>query len=68
MIEDMFPLKSWVHVCSDRSDTNTVTNDAAGIVIFTPEGERHKISKSTGKYCTSYAAVVQDFVYGIDKS
>ena len=45
-----------------------MTNGAAGIVISTPEGERHKFSNPTGKYCTSYAAVVQALVYGIDKA
>ena len=68
MVEDTFPLESLVNVCTKGSDTNTVTNGAASIVIFNPEGERHKISKPTRKYCTSYAAVVQALVYGIDKA
>ena len=55
-------------VYTDESGTNTVTNSASGIVIFTPVGERHKFSEPTGKYCTNYAADLETLVYGIGKA
>ena len=66
MIEDMYPPESWIHVYTDGSATEAVTDGGAGVVIFTPEGRKMESGIPTGKHCTNYAAEVQALMHAVD--
>ena len=53
MIAERYPQEAWVHVFTDGSATNAVTNRGAGILIHFPEGQKVSAVVAVGKHCSN---------------
>ena len=56
MIAERYPQEAWIHVFTDESATNAVTNGGSGIRVHFPGGRRATASMAVGKHCSSYHA------------
>jgi ribonuclease HI len=59
MISECYSAESWIHVYTDGSATNAVTNGGAGFHVRSPEGHSTTAGIPTGKHCSNYSAEVQ---------
>ena len=51
MIAERYPQEAWIHVFTDGSATNAVTNGGAGILVYFPGGQKASASMAVGKHC-----------------
>ena len=58
-IVENHPEEAWIHVYTDGSATNAVSDGGAGVNIVYPDGNRSAICLPTGKFCSNYAAEVK---------
>ena len=56
MIAERYPQETWIHVFTDGSATNAVTNEGAGILVHFPRGQKASASMAVGKHCSDYRA------------
>ena len=50
---------SWIHVLTDGSASNAVTDGGAGIYARFPDQPTEAVCLATGKYCSNYKAEVE---------
>ena len=55
-IEERYPKEAWIHIYTDGSATNAISNGGAGVNITHPDGTHSAICLPTGRYCSNYAA------------
>ena len=65
MIQENYPEEAWIHVYTDGSAINAVTNGGAGILIKYPGGNFDTNSLPTGKHCTNYKAEMDALMQAI---
>ena len=53
MIAERYPQEAWIHVFTDGSATNVVTNGGAGILVHFPGGQKASANMAVGKHCSS---------------
>ena len=51
-----YPLEAWIHIFTDGSATNVVTNGWAGKLVHFPGGQKSPASTVVGKHCSNYRA------------
>ena len=56
MIAERYPQEAWIHVFSDGSATDSLTNGRAGILVYFPGGQKASASMTVGKHCSNYRA------------
>ena len=64
MIAERYPQEAWIHVFTDGSATNVVTNGGAGILVHFPGGQKPSASMAVGKHCSNYRAETEAFIQG----
>ena len=62
IIAERFPQEAWIHVFTDGSATNAVTNGGAGILVHFPEGQKVSASVAVGKHCSNYRAETEALI------
>ena len=61
-IAERYPQKAWIHVFTDGSATNAVTNTGAGILAHFPGGQKVSASVAAGKHCSNYRAETEAII------
>ena len=56
MTAERYPQEAWIHVFTDGSATNAVTNGGAGILVHFPGGQKVSASVAVGRRCSNYRA------------
>ena len=56
MTAERYPQGGWIHVFTNGSATNPVTNGGAGILVHLPGGQKVSASMVIGKHCSNYHA------------
>ena len=56
MIAERYPQDAWIHVFTDGSATNAVTNGWAEILVHIPGGQKATTSMAVEKHCSNYPA------------
>ena len=56
MIAERYPQEAWIHVFTDGSAANAVTNGGSGILVHFPGGPKATASMAVGKHCSNYRA------------
>ena len=56
MIAERYPQEAWIHVFTNGSAANVVTNRGAGIPVHFPGGQKVTASIAIRKHCSSYHA------------
>ena len=56
MTDERYPQEAWIHVFTDGSATNAVTNGGAGILVHFPGGQKATANMAVGKHCSNYRA------------
>ena len=54
MIAERYPQEVWIHVFTDGSAINAVTNRGAGTLVQFPGGQKATASRAVGRYCSKY--------------
>ena len=54
MIAERYPQEAWIHVFTDGSATNAVTNGGVGILVHFPGGQKVSASMAVVKHCSNY--------------
>ena len=62
MIAESFPQEAWIHVFTDGSATNAVTNGGAGILVHFPGGQKISASVTVGRHCSNYRAETEALI------
>ena len=62
MITERYPQEAWIHVFTDGSATNAVTNGGAGILVHFPGGQKVSASMAVGKHCSNYRAETEALI------
>ena len=58
LIAQSFPEESWIHIYTDGSASNAVTDGRAGIYVKFPDQPTEAVCLATGKFCSNYKAEV----------
>ena len=62
MTAERYPQEAWIHVFTDGSATNAVTNREVGILVHFPEGQKVSESMAVGKHCSNYHAETEALI------
>ena len=62
MIAERYPQEAWIHVFTDGSATNAVTNGGTGILVHFPGGQKVSASMAVGKHCSNYRAETEALI------
>ena len=62
MIAERSPQEAWIHVFTDGSATNAVTNGGAGILVHFPGGQKVSASVAVGRHCSNYRAETEALI------
>ena len=62
MIAEKYPQEAWIHVFTDRSATNAVTNGGAGLPVHFPGGQKVSASMAVGQHCSNYRAETEALI------
>ena len=62
MIAERYPQEAWIHVFTDGSATNAVTNRGAGILVHFPGGQKVSASVAVGRHCSNYRAETEALI------
>ena len=62
MIAERYPQEAWIHVFTDGSATNAVTNGGAGILVHFPGGQKVSASMAVGRHCSNYRAETEALI------
>ena len=62
MTAERYPQEAWIHVFTDGSATNAVTNGGAGIPVHFPGEQKASASMAVGKHCPSYRAETEALI------
>ena len=62
MIAERYPQEAWIHVFTDGSATNAVTNGGAGILVHFPGGQKVSASVALGRHCSNYRAETEALI------
>ena len=62
MIAERYPQEAWIHVFTDGSATNAVTNGGAGILVHFPGGQKVSASVAVGRHCSNYRAETEALI------
>ena len=62
VIAERYPQEAWIHVFTDGSATNAVTNRGAGILARFALGQKVTANTAVGKHCSHYRAETEAFV------
>ena len=63
MIAERYPQEAWIHVFTDGSATNAVTNGGAGILVHFPGGQKGSASVAVGRHCSNYRAETEALIH-----
>ena len=56
MIAERYPQEAWIHVFTDGSAMNVVTNGGAGVLVHFKGGQKVSASVAVGRHCSNYRA------------
>ena len=56
LVAENYPQEAWIHVFTDGSATNAVTNGGAGILVHFPGGQKATSSVAAWRHCSNYSA------------
>ena len=62
MIAERYPQEAWIHVFTDGSATNAVTNGGAGVLVHFPGGQKVSASAAAGRHCSNYSAETEALI------
>ena len=62
MIAERYPQEAWIHVFTDGSATNVVTNRWAGILVHFLGGQKVSASMVVGKHSSNYRAETEALI------
>ena len=62
MIAERYPQEAWIHVFTDGSATNAVTNGGAGILVHFPGGQKVSASVAVGRHSSNYHAETEALI------
>ena len=62
MIAERYPQEAWIHVFTDGSATNAVTNGGADILVHFPGGQKVSASMAVGKHRSNYRAEAEALI------
>ena len=59
---ERYPQEAWIHVFTDGSATNAVTNGGAGTQADFPGGQKVSASVAVGRHCSNYRAETEALI------
>ena len=65
MIAERYRQEVWIHVLTDGSATNAVTNGGAGMLVHLPGGQKVSVSMAVGKHCSNYRAETEALMQAV---
>ena len=62
MTAERYPQEAWIHVFTNGSATDVVSNGGAGILVHSPGGQKVSASVAVGRHCSNYHAETEALI------